>query len=134
MVNVENVRLWVDALRSGKYEQTTGALHKIFINGGSGYCCMGVACEIAIDHGLDIDVRQTPDKVFYDGNSLWLPASVAGWLGIPEEAVVVWRDSQYSLANLNDGVRLSFGEIADIIEETYLTDHHDDILDLQYIR
>lgn len=29
---------WTNALRSGKYEQTTGRLH----DGGRGYCCLGV--------------------------------------------------------------------------------------------
>lgn len=32
---------WVEALRSGKYKQVTGRLHK-----KTGFCCLGVACEI----------------------------------------------------------------------------------------
>lgn len=32
---------WVDALRSGKYEQTTGVLQD-----SKGYCCLGVACKV----------------------------------------------------------------------------------------
>ena len=32
---------WLDALRSGKYQQTDGYLHS-----GDGFCCLGVACDI----------------------------------------------------------------------------------------
>lgn len=37
---------WIDALRSGKYEQGRGAL----LNDGK-YCCLGVLCEVV---GLEI--------------------------------------------------------------------------------
>jgi hypothetical protein len=32
---------WVDALRSGKYKQVQGYLHK-----ADGYCCLGVLCDV----------------------------------------------------------------------------------------
>lgn len=41
------VRAWVDALRSGKYEQTQNVLQ----DADGGYCCLGVACQLyALDH------------------------------------------------------------------------------------
>jgi hypothetical protein len=38
-----NRKLWVKALRSGKYEQTTGKLK----DGGGGMCCLGVLADLA---------------------------------------------------------------------------------------
>lgn len=32
---------WVEALRSGKYQQVKGYLRR-----GSGFCCLGVACDV----------------------------------------------------------------------------------------
>ncbi len=37
------IQQWVDALRSGEYEQTTGYLCK-----GNRYCCLGVAAEAVL--------------------------------------------------------------------------------------
>lgn len=51
----EPQRLWVEALESGKYEQTKGLLCEIGIDEGEfvvqktkpvGYCCLGVLCEV----------------------------------------------------------------------------------------
>ena len=36
-----NVQTWLNALRSGDYQQTRHTLHN-----ASGYCCLGVACNI----------------------------------------------------------------------------------------
>lgn len=39
---------WLEALRSGKYEQTSEVLMAINEdNNNKSYCCLGVACEIA---------------------------------------------------------------------------------------
>lgn len=37
----EHQQRWVDALRSGEYEQCEGALRR-----GDKYCCLGVACDL----------------------------------------------------------------------------------------
>jgi hypothetical protein len=36
-------RVWLEALRSGKYKQTRGTLHNL--NNG-GFCCLGVAADV----------------------------------------------------------------------------------------
>jgi hypothetical protein len=41
--NKKNIRKWVKALKSGKFEQTTGQL---FDNKENKYCCLGVACRL----------------------------------------------------------------------------------------
>ncbi len=38
---------WLEALRSGKYEQATGALMAEIDDGAVGYCCLGVLCDIS---------------------------------------------------------------------------------------
>jgi hypothetical protein len=43
-----NAQKWVEALRSGKYQQT-----RYLISRKDGkYCCLGVACELAIAEGV----------------------------------------------------------------------------------
>lgn len=110
----EHRRLWVEALRSGKYQQTTGALH----DNTGGFCCLGVACDIS---GLGewnptyIEEYRTPD-FRHEGT---LETDVRNWLGLRGEEGEIGGDDETppstSLASLNDNGS-SFAEIADIIE------------------
>jgi hypothetical protein len=74
-MNEEAKRLWVAALRSGKYDQTTGALRD-----GVGYCCLGVLCEVAIEAGVPVQVYhgEEDELASYDGH---VPAPVRYGLG-----------------------------------------------------
>lgn len=47
-MNPEVKKKWLNALRSGAYEQVTGALCKIKNEEVIGYCCLGVLAEIAV--------------------------------------------------------------------------------------
>jgi hypothetical protein len=115
----ENAKTWVAALRSGRFEQTTAWLHT-----PNGYCCLGVACELA----LDADIVKTrnfydeSDHAVYDGADTELPDAVVDWLGLntaagrydtddPEAAGIEF----WGLTWDNDTGK-SFDEIADIIE------------------
>ena len=120
MPNKENLREWVKALRSGEYEQTTGALRR-----GDGYCCLGVACDIS---GLG-EWRDKPDMAesFYvigdrPGESATLPRDVREWLGV-ESANPNLLDEHgnrhISAAFLNDTKGYTFDQLADAIERTY---------------
>jgi hypothetical protein len=89
-------RPWLDALRSGKYEQTTGQLER-----DGKYCCLGVYCvvhELTIENGgLD---------VFDDG--------LHGYHFLAKHI----GDSMVTkLYDLNDVKKKSFVEIADYIEQ-----------------
>lgn len=122
--------LWLAALRSGKYEQTTNMLH-LKIDGKSKFCCLGVLCEIASTE-LDITVEEKKDKVFYDNEFNILSNKILKWAGLPRnigDPLIPKRDlpeikgvifggsnSLISLGLLNDDYRLSFDKIADIIE------------------
>lgn len=114
----DNVKLWLEALRSGEYEQTKRRLHN-----QHGYCCLGVACEVYIKAGneLAVEVRDPIDgTVTYGGDAATLPEPVRIWLGFRTRAGDYCSSSklEYSdrcLAAENDR-GMPFTEIADIIE------------------
>lgn len=100
----KNAKKWVKALRSGKYKQTTGRLAR-----EGAYCCLGVACELAVKAGVIQDFEPS------DGE---LPEQVALWLGLGR------RDGTYEpeeggltdLGIQNDQEKKTFKQIAKIIE------------------
>lgn len=99
-----NAQKWVDALRSGKYEQGIGQLRH-----ENNFCCLGVACHIAAR-----DVRKRwRDGMTFDGEMDVLPASVMKWLGAKDANPDI--DGR-SLAKFNDNGK-TFAQIADLIEE-----------------
>lgn len=105
-----NRKLWIDALRSGLYQQTVGHL-----NQGDNYCCLGVACEVYQQEVGDLTiVRSAIDGIrSYDGDPKLLPEKVRKWLGLTA------NDGAYeegSLVSLNDSRGYSFEDIADLIE------------------
>jgi hypothetical protein len=109
-------KLWVDALRSGKYVQGHGQL-KNSHNGAATYCCLGVLTELYIE---EIQASQTFTNFFLD--RLLLAEEVAIWAGFFENNMRGERMGGNPLAVLNDGLdngknrKYSFEEIADIIE------------------
>jgi hypothetical protein len=54
-LNPEFKAKWLEALRSGKYKQTTGVLRS-----AEGFCCLGVACDL-----VDPDSWSTPNDFGY---------------------------------------------------------------------
>lgn len=105
--NQENIRKWVRALRSGEFAQTRGFLSK-----EGAFCCLGVACEVAIANGVPVAKSVDSRGVTYDGFEKTIPFKVEGWLGLR-------LGSATALSNLNDCGAL-FGEIASTISEMYL--------------
>lgn len=108
--------LWLAALRSGEYSQGRNVLtHKVY--GPVRHCCLGVLCEVAIKSGVNVPAEWDGDIKYYgskDGRG-GLPAEVRKWSGLDEYGTVPLLDVQ--LTHLNDVRRMSFNEIADIIEE-----------------
>lgn len=123
--NKENMRLWVDALRSGEYEQGYGAL----LNDGK-YCCLGVACEVAILNGVElakepVDSEYRPGRyAFGKETSLFLPGKVQEWLGIDSQEPGVFNTVGIaeSVIHLNDSQKKDFSYIADALERTFLVE------------
>lgn len=109
----ENAKKWVAALKSGGYKQGTGNLQR---NGE--FCCLGVACAIAIDNGMKLEIEKIDEGdegwyVRYDGQGGALPFSVVKWLNLVSSIGEIKSGS--SLIRLNDTGK-TFAEIADIIE------------------
>lgn len=101
----EHRRLWVDALRSGKYRQATKQLRS-----GDAFCCLGVACDIS-----GLDRWRSAEMPFYLHENRMLPAEVQKWLGLSGKLGGYGVRIRTYLADLNDSGK-SFAEIADIIE------------------
>lgn len=111
---------WINALRSGKYKQTTGML-----NDGSGFCCLGVLCDISKVGKWNSQHRyKVPNSLFSE--CLELPLEVKNLVGMtqtnPRLPESVYPNKP-QLAQLNDGQShmseyqaLSFKKIADLIE------------------
>lgn len=103
-----NRKLWVEALRSGKYEQTRHTLRT-----ADGFCCLGVladiaGCEWSIDTG----------HYLADGCMRTAPNIARLFVGLADDEgnyPVDEDDEVNSLASLNDA-GTPFAQIADIIE------------------
>ncbi len=103
----EHRRLWVEALRSGKYQQGDGVLRS-----DGKFCCLGVACDIS---GLgEWIVEDGNDRYEFDGDirSGGIPRAMLGYFGLKE---TMGEYGLTSLADQNDNGK-PFTEIADIIE------------------
>jgi hypothetical protein len=114
---------WIDALRSGEYQQTDSVLHTV-VQGEDRYCCLGVLCKVMgakFDEWQDYDdyvsydhVPILDDRMLADGDAEELSQEVCRELGIV--------DHQKTLIQMNDGSEKdslpskSFAEIADYIE------------------
>ena len=120
MPNLDNIRLWVAALRSGEYQQGFSALHRPEDNT---FCCLGVACDVARKNGLDLPSGSNGGESEYFGDeAAFLPLEVQRWLGIGRANPAFTDDSGIShmATEWNDGYMASFSEIARAIRNTYL--------------
>lgn len=123
---------WLEALRSGEYEQG----RKVLRTADDKFCCLGVLCELAVADGA-ITSRTVKEGLgdgevslwwyegeMVDGSAVWmnsstttLPAKAVEWAGLDKTNPGVEIDGEtLSLAGLNDEGR-TFDEIADLIEE-----------------
>ncbi len=108
-------QMWIDALRSGHYEQTTETLRSI-----NKFCCLGVACDLS-------DISDWDDDDEYLGNSEGMPQEVADYYSFKSRfgeikysnGVSPFSDDEpdfESLAEMNDSGRYTFNALADFIE------------------
>jgi len=105
---------WCAALRSGEYKQGRQFLKERKVD-KTFYCCLGVLCEI---EGIKITDSHT--VISNDWEKLYNDLDGIGYL--PNKVSVFVTETQdrfYSLANLNDAAKLSFSDIADIIEAVW---------------
>lgn len=99
---------WAKALESGEYAQTKSRLRD-----STGYCCLGVACDL---YGKETGEEWQPlvisKKYVFMGARTSLPEEVQDWLGLRDVNGVISPD--LTLVHLND-TGSTFAEIAAII-------------------
>lgn len=124
-MNSDIKKAWLDALRSGKYQQGNNQLRK-----GEYFCCLGVLCDIhnKMTGEGQWTVREDPDRYYYQPSypDSWscsevLPREIVQWAGLdngnPSVGDYGCGNRTYgSIAELND-YGYTFKSLADIIEE-----------------
>lgn len=138
--NKANVKLWVDALRSGEYRQGHGELTTLDTqNNILSNCCLGVACEVALKNGVEMTIENRNGRRRYDGNGTDLPPAVQRWLDMPDadtgEYAAYGRDVilsydpnddyHFMATTANDSAGWTFDQIANALERRYLQDDSD---------
>jgi len=131
-VNRERMAEWIKALRSGDYRQGEDYLHTSGTE--ERFCCLGVACDLAVKEGVITARAAHPESgsgawnYASDGEESFLPESVRSWLGLLSADPTVYLDEPLEefgpatacVTDLNDGERWTFDQIADALERTYL--------------
>jgi hypothetical protein len=110
---------WLQALRSGQYQQASAALCAVDRDGDHAFCCLGVLCEImGIERKdpweFEEDGPDTLDAIYRD------PSWEDDHTGFPEdrwmeEVCGLRRGEARDVADMNDRGQ-SFNQIADYIE------------------
>lgn len=113
-MNPEVKKMWVEALRSGEYQQKTGALRK-----GDGFCCLGVLCDLhAKESGNAWETRSAfIGSHAYLRRDAHLPKDVQEWAGLDTcwGGNVTIAEKAMDLDDHNDN-GIPFAEIANAIE------------------
>lgn len=97
-MNAEFKAKWVEALRSGKYEQGRRRLRA----NDQKFCCLAVACDI-----------HDPGAWRKEGQRGW---TFMGQINYAPSSIDIPLATQSVLADMNDEERLTFAQIADYIE------------------
>jgi hypothetical protein len=136
-VSKERVRLLVDALKSGEYAKTCGKLHVVSSEDDDrpeGWCCLGVAGDVAAKNGLDVP-RETRDYgVIHvesiDGNISYMGENVREWYGFDDRdpRLLTPTGTLRCASQLNDQgywdgdrqVEFTLPEIGDLFANTFL--------------
>lgn len=96
-------KLWIAALRSGKYWHGKKALHP----SDNKFCCLGVLCEVAVKAGVISS---------YLPHNAGVPTTVREWVGLRTS----FGNSSGNIVELttinDDAARNPFQKIANIIE------------------
>lgn len=105
-VNKKDIQKWIDTLRSGKYSQA-----KYTLQTRTGYCCLGVACDIFIKD------KKLANGILF-GNSPKNQPNSQEWLANINHDFFI--KTTFHLSHLNDNKNFSFDEIADLLQAIYI--------------
>lgn len=114
-MNSQIKQKWIDALKSGEYQQTSE-----FLRTEQGYCCLGVLCDLYVKEKNNDKVQWKQFNDYYDillEDSV-LPNEVKEWAGLFDTDVFYTDEDgeRVYLAHLNDSGS-DFELLAQIIEE-----------------
>jgi hypothetical protein len=125
-MNQEIKNEWVTALRSGDYKQGQSLLRRTEDDDvyPDGYCCLGVLCELAVQHAVIPPAQLDESDSYYvygeakDRKGAYLPRKVRDWADTDSTSPVVTLPSggRANLPSLNDS-GFTFDQIADVIEQ-----------------
>lgn len=108
-MNPEVKKKWIDALRSGNYEQGRGTLIEENTDKTRQYCCLGVLADIIAPEKIASKLRPGHSYLTVDGAHAVLTPEVCQRAGLSYEI-------QDELTMFNDTKRRSFKWIAAYIE------------------
>ena len=120
MMKTEIKHKWVEALRSGEYSQGKFKLYN-----GRSYCCLGVLCNLYMNEKNETWCYLPgggSDNYYCNGESELLPVAVMDWAELNSgngDPLVNVDVEIKSLAELNDTLKYTFAEIADVIEAQF---------------
>jgi len=112
-------KLWLKALRSGKYKRATKRL-----KADAGYCCLGVLCDLYIKSKDGKTNKAKWDNDIFKSCAInredaFLPQEVQKWAGLGSFCPVL--SNGISLCHINDfeceNKRKGFKWVADLIEK-----------------
>ena len=110
---------WLEALRSGEYQQTDGLLR----TAADGYCCLGVLSQLASDEGVVPQPKELNGSYRWvndqgDSRGMYLLPEVMKWAGLDSVSGEIETEDhvRLSLSHMNDD-GVEFPEIADAIEK-----------------
>lgn len=118
---------WIEKLESGEFPQAVEQLREEDLDGNvTGYCCLGVLCEIAVEDGIIERAGSNNGYVVLDidgdyshtENAL-LPPAVVEWAGLEAAgpSIMTTEFGEVELTTLNDNYKLNFKSIAKLIKE-----------------
>ena len=109
-MNPQIKQKWLNALRSGEYQQTKGFLRK-----EDGFCCLGVLCDLyGKENNAEWNLANNGHNYEFQDKESHLPSSVIEWAGVEDSNPYIIGGIG-TLSGLNDK-GFTFNEIADLIE------------------
>lgn len=105
---------WIERLRSGTIPQTINRLGRA----DGSRCCLGVLCDIAVEHNVITVTTEHRDLPLYDDEDSVLPFRVMRWARL--DTIDEGRNGHIEavdepLSSMND-TGMTFDQIADVIE------------------
>lgn len=119
--NPERIQLWVNELETTDRAQGTHYLRR-----DDSYCCLGIACEVAIANGVNVEVTKANNVYHYDGIVDIMPPEVADWYGLNRNPLIgIEPDgcdccTGISAIRVNDELGWNFKQIADGLKARHL--------------